>query len=176
MLLPRLRAGLPKSPENHKRFTIMPMRKWRPQDLDATLDTFHRAVHELAAADYSPKELEAWAPQEADYGAWERRMEDSRGWIFEINGKLGGFITTDAPGHVDLLYVHPDYKRMGVATALLDLLVADARARGISTLHTESSRTARPYFEQAGFSVLRTEQVERGGVVLERFMMERRPH
>lgn len=154
----------------------MPMRKWRPQDLDATIETFRRAVHELAAGDYTPEELAAWAPAEADHGAWERRMEDSRGWIFEINGKLGGFITTDAPGHIDLLYVHPDYKRMGVASALLELLVADAGAAGVTALRTEASRTAKPFFEQAGFTVLRAERVERGGVVLERFVMERRPH
>lgn len=151
----------------------MPLRKWRPQDLDATIETFRRAVHELASGDYTPAELEAWAPQAADFGAWKRRMENSRGWIFEINGKLGGFITSDAPGHIDLLYVHPDFRRMGVAAALLELLVADAGARGISTLHTEASRTAKPFFEQAGFSLLRAERVERGGVALERFVMER---
>lgn len=152
----------------------MPMRIWRPQDLDATIETFRRAVHELAAADYSTEELEVWAPQDADRGAWERRMESSRGWIFEINGRLGGFITTDAPGHIDLLYVHPDYTRMGVATALLELLVADAGARGITALKTEASRSARPFFEHAGFSVLHAERVERRGVLLERFVMERR--
>lgn len=152
------------------------MRKWRPQDLDATIETFRRSVLELAAGDYSPEELQAWAPEEADYGAWERRMEGSRGWIFEINGKLGGFITTDAPGHIDLLYVHPQYNRMGVASALLELLVADAGSRGITALATEASRTARPFFEQMGFSVLRAERAERDGVAIERFVMERRPH
>ena len=154
----------------------MPMRKWRPQDLDATIDTFRRAVHEIAAAAYSPEELQAWAPEEADYSEWERRMDISQGWTFEINGKLGGFITTDAPGHIDLLYVHPDYQRMGVATALLELLVADAGSRGITDLHTEASRTARPFFEQAGFSVVRAQTVTRNGVALERFVMERKPH
>lgn len=152
------------------------MRKWRPQDLDATIETFRRSVHELAAGDYSPEELQAWAPEEADYGAWERRMEGSSGWIFEINGKLGGFITTDAPGHIDLLYVHPQYNRMGVASALLELLVADAGSRGITALTTEASRTARPFFQQMGFSVLRAERAERDGVAIERFVMERRPH
>lgn len=151
----------------------MPMRKWRPQYLDATIDTFRRAVHELAAGDYTPEELEAWAPRETDRGAWKQRMDNSQGWIFEINGKLGGFITTDAPGHIDLLYVHPDCRRMGVATALLEVVAADAGARGITALRTEASRTAKPFFEQAGFSVLRAERVERGGVALERFVMER---
>lgn len=150
------------------------MRKWRPRDLDATIEIFRRAVHELASGDYTPEELEAWAPQASDFGAWKRRMENSRGWIFESTGKPGGFITTDAPGHIDLLYVHPDFKRMGVATALLELLVADAVTRGIDTLRTEASRTAKPFFGQAGFSLLRTERVERGGVALERFVMERR--
>lgn len=154
----------------------MPMRKWRPQDLDATIETFRRAVHDIASADYSPEELQAWAPDEADYPEWERRMDISHGWIFEINGKLRGFITTDAPGHIDLLYVHPDYQRMGVASALLDLLVADAGARGIRDLGTEASRTAKPFFEQAGFSLVRAQTVSRNGVAIEQFVMERKPH
>jgi putative acetyltransferase len=154
----------------------MPMRKWRAQDLDATIETFRRSVHELASGDYSAEELHAWAPDEADYSEWERRMDVSQGWTFEINGKLGGFITTDAPGHIALLYVHPDYQRMGVASALLELLVADAGTRGITDLHTESSRTARSFFEQAGFSVVRTQTVTRNGVALENFVMERKPH
>ena len=154
----------------------MPMRKWRPQDLDATIETFRRSVHEIAAADYSPEELQAWAPEEADYSEWERRMDVSQGWTFEINGKLGGFITTDAPGHIDLLYVHPDYQRMGVASALLELLVADAGVRGIHNLHTEASRTARPFFEQAGFRLVSTQNVTRNGVAFEQFVMERKPH
>ena len=154
----------------------MPMRKWRPQDLDATIETFRRSVHELAANDYTPEELQAWAPEAADYSEWERRMDISQGWTFEINGKLGGFITTDAPGHIDLLYVHPDYQRMGVATALLELLVADAGTRGVTDLHTEASRTAKPFFEQAGFSLVRVQTVTRNGVALENFVMERKPH
>lgn len=154
----------------------MPMRKWRPQDLDATIETFRRAVHEIAANDYTPEELRAWAPEEADYSEWEKRMDVSQGWTFEINGKLGGFITTDAPGHIDLLFVHPDYQRMGVATALLELLVADAGTRGIHNLHTEASRTAKPFFEQAGFSLVCTLNVTRNGVTLENFVMERKPH
>lgn len=152
----------------------MPVRPWRPQDLAATIDTFRRAVHELAAADYTPEELAAWAPPEADIDAWRNRMAQGQGWVFEIDGRLGGFITSDAPGHIDLLYVHPDYKRMGIASALFELLAADAGARGIGTLRTEASRTAKPFFEQAGFSMLRAERVERGGVALERFVMERR--
>jgi len=154
----------------------MPMRRWRPQDLDATIETFRRSVHELAAHDYTPEELQAWAPEAADYSEWERRMDVSHGWTFEINGKLSGFITTDTPGHIDLLYVHPDYQRMGVATALLELLVADAGTRGVHNLHTEASRTAKPFFEQAGFSLVRAQTVTRNGVALENFVMERKPH
>jgi putative acetyltransferase len=65
---------------------------------------------------------------------------------------------------------------MGVASALLELLVADAGVRGIHNLYTEASRTARPFFEQAGFSLVRTHSVTRNGVAFEQFVMERKPH
>jgi N-acetylglutamate synthase-like GNAT family acetyltransferase len=62
---------------------------------------------------------------------------------------------------------------MGVATALLDTVIADAGLHGVHELSTESSRTGRRFFEQAGFSVQREEQASRNGVSLQRYVMTR---
>ncbi|MFO0252969.1 MAG: GNAT family N-acetyltransferase [Betaproteobacteria bacterium] len=151
----------------------MPMRIWRPQDLDASIEVFQRAVHEIAVRDYTLEELRAWAPEPPDVAAWSRLMEDLKAWTCEIRGRIAGFIASDRPGHIQLLYVHPDFQRMGVATALLDTVIADAGLHGVHELSTESSRTGRRFFEQAGFSVQREEQASRNGVSLQRYVMTR---
>jgi putative acetyltransferase len=54
-----------------------------------------------------------------------------------------------------MLFVHPDAGRRGVARALVEAVVAKARALGLSELRTHASRTARPAFERFGFAVER---------------------
>ena len=49
------------------------------------------------------------------------------------------------------MYVRPEYRRRGVATHMLDLLVQDARMRGISRISLEATNAGRPLYEQYGF-------------------------
>jgi putative acetyltransferase len=151
----------------------MPMRIWRPPDLEGSIEAFQRAVHEIAARDYTPEQLHAWAPEPPDVAAWSRRMEDLRAWTCEIRGRIAGFIARDRPGHIALLYVHPDFQRMGVATALLETVVADAGLHAARELSTEASRTARAFFEQAGFTVQGEQAITRNGVTLHNYLMTR---
>ncbi len=69
----------------------------------------------------------------------------------------------DGPGlaseeaHIRMLGVHPDARRRGVATALMDACFERARERGKTrmTLHTTSRmRAARAMYEQMGFERL----------------------
>ena len=49
------------------------------------------------------------------------------------------------------MYVRPEYRRRGIATRMLDLLVADARARGIGLISLEATDAGRPLYEKYGF-------------------------
>lgn len=49
------------------------------------------------------------------------------------------------------MYVRPAFRRRGIATRMLDLLVADARARGIGLISLEATDAGRPLYEKYGF-------------------------
>ena len=49
------------------------------------------------------------------------------------------------------MYVRPAYRRRGIATRILDLLVKDARDRGISCITLEATDAGRPLYEKYGF-------------------------
>lgn len=49
------------------------------------------------------------------------------------------------------MYVRPAYRRRGIAARMLDLLVADARARGIGCISLEATDAGRPLYEKYGF-------------------------
>ena len=49
------------------------------------------------------------------------------------------------------IYTHPDYRRRGIARHLVDLLVGEARQRGITAISLEATDMGRPLYEAYGF-------------------------
>ena len=56
---------------------------------------------------------------------------------------------------------------------MAEALEGYALGRGLRKVTVHASRTARPFFEQRGYRVLYAQQVERRGVPLENFAMEK---
>ena len=55
------------------------------------------------------------------------------------------------------MYVRPAYRREGIATHILDLLVKDARARGIGCVTLEATDAGRPLYQKYGFIPMKHE-------------------
>ena len=149
------------------------IRDYRPGDLAAVAALFGRSVREINSRDYSSTQVAAWAPESPDLAAWSRRLANGQVFICERDGEMAGFARVDASGHLDLLYVHPEFQRRGVARTLCERVVSWASSRGIRKLGAEVSITARPFFEHEGFHVVRPQIVERAGVRFSNFHMER---
>jgi putative acetyltransferase len=163
------------------------VRAYRETDAEATLELFERAIRITGAARYTAAQREAWVGPARDPREWNQSREAAQTVVAEIGGAVAGFADltddglsdddlTDA-GLVDMLFVDPDRGRRGVASALLDHVIALAASRGMTSLTTHASLVARPVFERAGFVVVETEHVERGGQTLTRYAMRRAiPH
>lgn len=52
----------------------MRIRPCTARDAAATAQLLFEAVHESCAADYTPEQLDAWAPAERDLAAWGARI------------------------------------------------------------------------------------------------------
>ncbi|KQV32105.1 acetyltransferase [Rhizobium sp. Root1203] len=148
------------------------VRPYVPADCEATIDIFLRAIREVASKDYSQAEVDAWA-QVDDREEWAQRRSSRPTWIAERNGVAVGFSDLEPDGHLDMMFVHPDYQGIGAASLLLATVEAAATARGLSRVFTEASLTARPFFERRGFAVLVRQTVEKRGRTLTNFRMEK---
>lgn len=149
------------------------VRDYEPNDLKAVVALFERSVHQIACRDYTPAQLAVWAPERPDFDAWTKRLSTGGIFVSEREDRLAGFARIDESGELDLLYVDPLLERQGVATELFDSVAAWSRRNGIVQLTANVSITARPFFERIGFRVLQSQVVEREGVRLENFRMER---
>ncbi|MCI8733395.1 MAG: GNAT family N-acetyltransferase [Clostridia bacterium] len=81
-----------------------------------------------------------------------------------------GFGDIDNSGYLDRLYVHKDYQRRGVATIICDKL---EQAVKVNKIITHASITAKPFFEQRGFKVVKEHQVVRNRIALTNYVMEK---
>lgn len=153
------------------------LRPYRPGDGPLLAALFYQTVHTVNARDYTPAQLEVWAPSPGapspdGSAAWERSFQGRRALVAEIGGQIAGFGDLDPEsGYLDRLYVHKDRQGQGVASALCAALEAASRA---GKVYTYASLTARPFFLRRGYRVLRENQVERRGVALTNFLMEKR--
>ena len=61
----------------------------------------------------------------------------------------------------------------GIGRLLYRTVEDEARTRGLGSIFTEASVTARTFFEHQGFGVVREQTVWRAGVSLKNFVMEK---
>lgn len=148
----------------------MIIRPYRPEDCTALAELFYETVHTVNAANYTPQQLDAWATGTVDLEAWNASFLAHHTVVAELDGTPIGFGDMDDAGYLDRLYVHKDHQRRGVATAICDAL---EQACPIDRFITHASITARPFFEQRGYCVQKEQQVERRGVALTNYVMEK---
>ncbi|MBD2676469.1 MULTISPECIES: GNAT family N-acetyltransferase [Nostoc] len=151
----------------------MKIREYRLSDTQAIANLFYDTIHEINIADYTQEQVEAWAPKNMDYEVWHKRLQVKLPYIAEDNGEIVGFGELEADGHIDCFYCHSKHQRKGIGSKLLTHIENTAKSQGITRLYTEASITAKPFFENKGFIVVREQQVERRGVWFKNYVMEK---
>lgn len=152
----------------------MKLRKASLQDLSAILNLFKETVTTVNTQDYSDAQTKAWAKSVENPARWQQRIEQQFFLIVEARDQLVGFGSITATGYLDLLYVHKDFQRQGIAQTLYEALESYAQAQGAIAITSDVSITARPFFEKNGLEVLQQQANERQGEVLINFRMEKR--
>ena len=150
------------------------IRAYRAGDGAELAALFRSSVRSIARRDYTQSQVEAWAPDDIDAARFAERCAAKSTWIAECDNRVAGFSDLEEDGHVDMLFVHPDFQRRGVARALLVHIESLARSRGLGRLYTQASITARPAFEAQGFRVITAQTVERRGESFTNYRMEKR--
>lgn len=135
----------------------MKPRPYHDDEADLLWQLLHDTVHQVNCRDYSSRQLQAWAPDTIDLSKWSERLRRTRPIVVEHRDSLVGFAELEPSGHIDCFYVHVDWQRKGVGGFLLNAVEQSACEQKIASLYTESSITARPFFQSRGF-ILEKEQ------------------
>ena len=147
----------------------MQLRRYKQSDCRELAELFYNTVHTVNAADYNNEQLNAWATGHADLEAWNKSLLEHYSIVAVDNGIIVGFGDIDQMGYLDRLYVHADYQGRGIATAICNKLEQSVSGKIV----THASVTAKPFFEKRGYKVIKEQSVERHGVFLTNFVMEK---
>lgn len=147
----------------------MEIREYREEDQAEILSLFYETVHTVNAKDYKGKQLDAWAPQDNDYEHLNAALRNNLTLLAIEDGKITGFADIDENGYLDHLFVHKDYQRRGIASALCSRI-----EEGFKRIETHASITARPFFEKRGYVVVKAQDVKIRGELLRNYVMEKK--
>lgn len=145
---------------------LLQIRRFEPGDEPALYRVFHSAIHQIAARDYSPEQLVAWAPAGIDPELWAKRMRGMRPFVATAGAELVGYADLQPTGYIDHFFVGGSRPRQGIGTLLMRRLHAEAHALGLGELSSDVSLTAQPFFAQHGFRIIEQRSPVLRGVVI----------
>lgn len=149
----------------------MRIRMYRKEDCKEVTELFYHTVHTVNAKDYTEEQLNVWAGKTLDLKQWDQSLQEHYSVVAVEDEKIVGFGDIDVTaGYLDRLYVHAKYQNQGAATAICECLEKQVQGNII----THASITAKPFFEKRGYVAVKEQEVERQGIFLKNFVMEKK--
>ena len=147
----------------------MLIRKYMSSDCRQLADLFYQTVHTVNGKDYTKEQLDVWATGQINLEKWNQSLQEHFSIVAVDDGIIVGFGDINKAGYLDRLFVHSDYQGKGIATAICNQLEAAVQGNIV----THASITARTFFENRGYKVIKEQQVVRQGISLTNFIMEK---
>ena len=149
---------------------LLIIRPYVSSDCSQMAQLFYDTVHTINRKDYTKEQCNAWATGQIDLAAWDNSFLAHHTLVAVEDDKIVGFGDIDSTGYLDRLYIHKDYQNRGIASALCQQL---EQAFSVPKISVYASITARPFFEKMGYITQYQNQVERNGVRLYNYFMEK---
>lgn len=154
----------------------MTIREYKSSDCKEIAELFYYTVHTVNAKDYTEEQLNAWATGDIDMKEWDKTLSEHFSIVSIKHNRIVGFGDVNKSGYLDRLYVHKDYQRQGVATAICNVLEQFINGNNGNKIITQASITAKSFFEQRGYQAIREQQVIRNGIFLTNYFMRKEIH
>jgi GNAT superfamily N-acetyltransferase len=130
------------------------IRKASAEDAPAACEVLRRSIRDLCVADHhnDPVILDKWLANKTPeiVASWIARPDSTLLVAVESGVILGVGSITDA-GEITLNYISPDARFRGVSRAMIRALEDMAIRRGVARCHLISTKTARRFYNSAGY-------------------------
>lgn len=154
----------------------MVLRRYKETDTKQLYDIYYNTIHNVNKADYTEKELEAWAPSnsydEAKHKKDTIRWNKINPFVVEENSIILGFAELEEKGHINCFFVHHEHQGKGVGKKLINACIDEAKKLGYKKILTEVSITAKAFFVSKGFVITEPILCDISGMKMKYYQME----
>lgn len=142
------------------------IRRLTAQDLPAAMELAMDTFLRFEAPDYGPEGVKSFRRtviENEDFLA-KCRSGENRMWGAFDGNKLIGLYGMRGKSHICLVFTHHAYHRKGIATALLQSVLADLRKEdpALERITLNSSPCGLPFYQRMGFYTTDTEKTVDG--------------
>ncbi|MFT4930015.1 MAG: putative acetyltransferase [Phenylobacterium sp.] len=152
---------------------MLSIRKLNSGEEQALWQIFFHTVRNINIRDYSQAQVEAWAPDGYDENYWLPRIAKINPFVVVLGGEVVAYADIQPTGYIDHFFCHHQHQGKGIGKALFNHLLETAKKQNITKLTTHASKTAKPFFEKLGFSLIKPQQVDVRGQTLENYVLEK---
>ncbi len=122
-------------------------------DCDQIASLRKDTIRHVNSKDYPEEMLDQWSSS-ANVEAFTNNADSCKRWIAEDNDKIIGFCEHDLEGELSRIYVHKDYLRKGIGTALLKVAEDSLKQYGYNEIYIESTITAKDFYLKNGYRII----------------------
>jgi putative acetyltransferase len=157
--------------DNRMDKTELKIRHAKGEDLAVLQQLFIDTISVVCSKDYTTEQISVWTSSIKKTQRWLDMIENQFFLLVEIGDKIVGFGSLENGDHVDMLYVHKDFQRQGIADLLYSHLEKEAINQNKTILTSNVSKTARRFFEKKGFIIISKQTKIRKGVEISNYKM-----
>jgi putative acetyltransferase len=154
----------------NKSFNI---RHGRSDDISELQRLFVATITSVCIADYNAEQIKVWTAGANNEEHWIELTIKQFLLVAYNNESILGFCSLKDLKHIEMLYVHPNRQGEGIARALYIAIENEAKRQHQTFLTADVSKTALPFFEKMGFTVINAQTVIRQGIALTNFKMKK---
>ena len=152
---------------------IVNIRQYQESDAKQLAQIYYNTIHNINIKDYNAEQVNAWAPESSlETEGWIKKWHKLSPWVALCDNNIAGFTEFNDNGYIDCFYCHHEFIGKGVGKALMTHIKSLAAEKGIKRIWADVSITAKPFFENQGFCVVKQQTVNLRGVDLVNYVME----
>ncbi len=134
---------------------------------------FYNTIHNVNIKDYDEIQISAWAPSSLDSNIWIEKIKSINPFVVDHKNMILGYADLQESGLIDHFFCHHQWQRKGVGSMLMNTIIENANSQGITTLTSEVSITAKPFYISYGFSVIEKQSLFVRGQYLTNYKMQK---
>ena len=144
------------------------LKRFNRKYIDDLIDVFELSIKRTCSKDYTKEQIIAWVSG-ADRDKWISIFESHYSLVAFLEERPVGFGDINEYGYLNMLYVHPKYQRKGIATVICDRLEKHVQ----KDILVDVSYTAKNFFLNRGYKVIKEQTVYRKGIAINNFKMSK---